>query len=228
MVLEFLNENSGAFSTIFSFLVTMATVIYALLTWRLVTETRQMRKAQTEPIISIILRPKDEWRNFIDLIVKNIGLGSAHKINFQINPDFEYEKGKFLSQIGFIKNGLNYLSPNQEINFFLTNMVDNHEVKIKTKFNIKVNYQNIFGKTYQNDFIIDFSEFTGLTWLGTPPLHENAENIKRIESNIGHLCSGFSKLSVISYSKSDVEAEYAESRARQREFVEQQSKKDKE
>ncbi len=206
----------------------MATVVYAILTWRLVSETRQMREAQTEPIISIIIKPKDEWKNFIDLIVKNIGPGSAHMINFQVNPDFEYEKGKYLSEINFIKKGLNYLSPGQEINFFLTSMIENHKDKIKTAINIKVNYQNILGSFYEKTFLIDFSDFAGLTWLGTPPLHEIAENMKKIERNIDHLCSGFSKLSVISFSKSDIEAEYAERRAWAREWSEQQSDEGKE
>ena len=226
MLLEFLNQNSGAFSVIFSCIVTMATVVYAILTWRLVTETKQMREAQTEPIISIILKPKDEWKNFIDLIIKNIGPGSAHKINFQVDPDFEYEKGKYLSEINVIKNGLNYLAPGQEINFFLTSLVENYNDKIKTAINIKVKYQNMLGNIYEKTFLIDFSEFAGLTWLGTPPLHEIAENIKKIGKNIDHLCSGFSKLNVISHSKSDVEADYAERRALVRELSEQQSKKD--
>lgn len=49
MVLEFLNENRGAFAVAFSAVVAITTVVYAILTWRLVSETRKMRVAQTEP-----------------------------------------------------------------------------------------------------------------------------------------------------------------------------------
>ena len=49
MVLEFLNENRGAFAVAFSAVVAIATIVYAILTWRLVSETRKMRVAQTEP-----------------------------------------------------------------------------------------------------------------------------------------------------------------------------------
>jgi hypothetical protein len=44
----FLNDNSGAFTVIFAFIVVIATVIYAVLTWRLISETRRLREAQTE------------------------------------------------------------------------------------------------------------------------------------------------------------------------------------
>ncbi|PNR89319.1 hypothetical protein X925_03280 [Petrotoga sp. 9T1HF07.CasAA.8.2] len=49
MVLEFLNQNSGALAVVFSALVAIATIVYAKLTWSLVAETRKMREAQIEP-----------------------------------------------------------------------------------------------------------------------------------------------------------------------------------
>ena len=55
MVLEFLNQNSGAFTVIFSALVAIATIVYAILTGRLVSETRKMRGVQTEPKVSVTI-----------------------------------------------------------------------------------------------------------------------------------------------------------------------------
>jgi len=49
MGLEFLNENSGAFVVIFSAVVAIATIVYAILTWRLVSETRKMRFEHWQP-----------------------------------------------------------------------------------------------------------------------------------------------------------------------------------
>lgn len=51
--LKFLNENSGALTVIFTAVVTVATAVYAVLTWKLVAETRLMREVQTEPKIEI-------------------------------------------------------------------------------------------------------------------------------------------------------------------------------
>jgi len=131
--LDFLNQNSGAFDVIFSFIVAISTVVYAILTWRLVSETRKMREAQTEPKIFITIQPREEWINFIDMIIQNIGLGPAYDIQFKVEPDFKITKSRSLSEIGFIKNGLKYLAPNQKIKFFLTNLAENFEEKKNKK-----------------------------------------------------------------------------------------------
>ena len=207
MLLEFLNQNSGAFAVIFSALVASATVIYAILTWKLVSETRKMREAQTEPRIYVTIQPREEWINFIDMIIQNIGLGPAHNIKFEVNPDFEYRKGEFLSKLGFMKKGLGYLAPNQKIQFFLTSLIENKEEKIKKPFEIKVVYQNSTGKTYEDVYLIDFSQLIGLGQLGEPPLYKIAQNIESIQGDIHNLSTGFYRMKVIRYTKEDVEEE---------------------
>lgn len=142
MGFEFLTQNSGAFAVMFSAVVAIATIVYAILTWKLVSETTKMREAQTEPKVSVTIHPREEWINFIDMVIQNIGLGPAYDIKFKINPDFEYAKGRFLSELGFMKNGLRYLAPNQKLQFFLTSMIENFEEKTKKLFEIRVTYQN--------------------------------------------------------------------------------------
>ena len=207
-LVEFLNENSGAFAVIFSAVVAIATVVYAILTWRLVSETRKMREAQTEPKVSVTIQPREEWIKLIDMVIQNIGLGPAYNIKFEINPDFEYMKGKFLSELGFMKNGLKYLAPNQKLQFFLTSMIENFEEKTKKSFEIRVTYQNSIGKTYKDVYTIDFSQLIGLSQLGEePPLYKIAKNVEEIKKDIHHLSTGFHKIKVIRYTKEDVEEE---------------------
>jgi len=122
-MINFLNQNSGAFLVLFSLVVTLATVLYVILTGKLVSESRKMREVQTEPNIFVCLHSKEEWISLIDLEIQNIGLGAAYNLNFGLNPDFEYSKGRFLSELNFIKNGVNYLAPNQKIKHFLTSLV---------------------------------------------------------------------------------------------------------
>lgn len=62
-LLNFLNQNSGAFTVLFSFLVTIATLAYTILTWKLVSETKKMREVQTEPKISIFMQPKEDEKD---------------------------------------------------------------------------------------------------------------------------------------------------------------------
>jgi len=162
---QFLNQNSGAITAIFSIVVGASTVAYAYLTGKLVSETRKMREAQTEPEISIIIEPRELDMNWIDIIIENTGLGIAKDITFQVEPDFEYMKDRFLSQKGFIKNGVKSLPPKGKRKYFLTGMGTGKEFekKIKTSFLIKVSYQNSTRtKSYKQEYAIDFSELEGL------------------------------------------------------------------
>ena len=88
---------------IFSGVVAIATVVYAILTWKLVSETRKMRLSQFTPHISIIFEPREEWINFIDLKIKNNGLGSAHNIKFKLLSNLNYTDGKKLSEMNLMK-----------------------------------------------------------------------------------------------------------------------------
>ena len=220
-LLEFLNQNSGAFAVVFSAIVAIATIVYAILTWELVSETKKMRESQTEPKVSVTIQPREEWINFIDMVIQNIGLGPAYNIKFEVSPDFEYTKGGFLSNLGFIKNGLGYLSPNQKLQFFLTSLSENFEVKTKKPFKIKVTYQNSLGKKYEDVYIIDFSQLIGLSQLGEPPLYKIAKNIDDIRKDIHNLSTGFNRLKVIRYTKEEVEKET-------KQMLEQYKKQEKE
>jgi len=117
--LRFLNVNSGAFSVVFSFIVSVATVIYAILTWKLVSETRKMRELQTRPNVFIILQSREEWINFMDIIIQNVGPGAAWDLKFEVVGDIENNMVKELLSIGFIRNGLRYLAPGQRIQSFI-------------------------------------------------------------------------------------------------------------
>lgn len=205
--LNFLNSNTGSFNVLFTFFVAMATIVYAVLTWRLVSETEKLRIAQTEPDVSVIIQPHENWINFIDMIIKNIGSGPAYGINFKVNPDFEFSKSNYLSKLNFIRDGIRYLAPQQKFQFFLTSMVEDFDKKIKTPFDIEITYKNKFGKQYKNTFRIDFSELSGLNQLGEPPLYKISKNIENIQKDIHHLSTGFHKLKTIVYTKKDIEQE---------------------
>jgi hypothetical protein len=51
VIIEIINQNIGLMTLLFSGVVAVSTFFYAILTWKLVSETRKMREAQTEPKI---------------------------------------------------------------------------------------------------------------------------------------------------------------------------------
>ena len=46
--IDSLNDNSRVITVIFAFIVVIVPLIYAILTWRLISETQKLREAQTE------------------------------------------------------------------------------------------------------------------------------------------------------------------------------------
>lgn len=220
-IITFLNQNNGVFNLVFSSIVTIATCCYALLTWKLVSETRKMREVQTEPVISVITKPKEEQLNFIDMVIKNIGLGPAYDIKFKIEPDFEWREGKYFSQYGFMKRGLNYLAPDQEVNFFLTSMIEDGKRKMEDEFELIIIYKNSLRKVYEKKFLFDFSELEGIHKVGRPPLYKISKNLEEISDNFRKVCNGISKLNIVAYTKEDISEEESDNIQRFSEFIEE-------
>ena len=211
VMLDFINQNSGVFLVLFSLIVTGATVFYVILTRSLVSETRKMREAQTEPDISVSISSKEESTYLKDMQIQNIGLGAAYNIKFEIEPDFEYAKGCMLSEINLIKNGLHYLAPNQKISFFIASIPEIFMKKNKSFFEIKVKYDNKFGKPYKNTCLIDFSEFFDLRHAGEPSLKKIANNLEKIQKDIHAIInSSYPRIKVVTHTKKDMEEERLE------------------
>jgi hypothetical protein len=170
-----------------------------------------MRKAQTDARVSISLSLSEKWVNFIDLIVRNEGVGPAFDIQFEINifnpEDCDKKLIETIDKFGFLKRGIPYLSPGQVVKSFLTSMTDNYEQKRKTAIEVKIKYKTSSGETTEERYLLDFSVFEGLRTLGTPPLHSIASSLEKIEKNVGNLSSGFNRLKVILYTQADIKVE---------------------
>ena len=205
---NFLNQNSGTLLVIFSAIVALSTVIYALLTFALVRETSKMRVAQTEPCIDITYKPRDEWLKLIDIAIKNIGLGPAYDIKFDVIPltkdEITVELIKELKEKHFFSSGLNYLSPGQEISTFFTSINTEFKGKMASRILIKISYKNSIDKNYLNEYMINLSELEGIIKIGQPPpLYKIAKDIEVIKDEIKHLTSGFKRLNTDIYTSED-------------------------
>ena len=65
MLLDCLNNYSGLIVAISTFILAIITGIYARLNWRMVRLTTRMIEKQSEPNISIYIKPKEEWISLI-------------------------------------------------------------------------------------------------------------------------------------------------------------------
>jgi len=214
-LITYLNSNNGFFSLIFSFLVMVSTIVYAILTIILVSETRRMREIQTEPKIQIILETFETSINTIKLNIKNIGQGPALNIVFSPTVIAGGEKGedvlKKFSSVKVFSSGLNYLGPSQ---YFNTNYYNVLSMKVEELFNIvikiEVKYNSITNKKYNDIITIDFRELEGMYQLGKPNLFSIAQSLEKIEKTLHNITSGFNRLKVDTYNSEDREMQEKE------------------
>ena len=223
--LEFINQNSGILLIVFSLIVTLSTVCYVFLTKSLVSETKKMRKAQTAPNIFVSIKSKEEYPGIVDLIVQNIGLGTAYNLRFDVNPDFEYEKGHKFSDIKLIKQGLNYLAPNNKFTDFLTSIIGRIDELGKIATEVSVKYENCLGDSHQQKFLLDFSELFFVRYVGVSSLKKIADNLEKIQKHIHTIMfSSYPRIRVITYTKKDMEEQHFKILEKERLFEEEKKK----
>ncbi|MGE0156975.1 MAG: hypothetical protein AB7T17_08095 [Geobacter sp.] len=210
-MIEYLNANSGALTVIFTGVVTISTVVYALLTAQLVNETRRMRQAQTEPKLEITLKSSDNWISLLRLHIKNIGLGPAYNIAFRVYGEADTEGAnaiiKDVTKANLFDYGLRYIGPGREIITGYTQMTKMYEQKIEAVICFEVTYKDCYQKEFQEKFRIDLSEFKGLTQIGTPPLYGIMESVEKMQKSIDNIATGWKKVQVDVYSQEDRDRE---------------------
>jgi hypothetical protein len=205
-MLDYLNANSSLVSLIFSGVVALSTVVYAILTALLVLETRRMRRYQNEPRIEVAVRPREEWINLVNLYVRNIGLGAAYDLSFEISSSAT-EGVKLLvasfTESAFLTTGMKYLGPGQEVATGFSSMTDHFDEKIQAVIEVRVRYAAMDGHRYYGAFRIDMSEFKGRSMSGKPHLYSIAQSLDKMEKELGRLSSGFNRMKVDVFDRDD-------------------------
>ena len=199
---------------IFTGVVTLSTVVYAILTALLVAETRRMRQAQTEPRVEVIIKPREEWISLIHVYIRNIGLGPAYDISFDISAESGGEGAEALiedfTRAQFFKTGLRYLGPGQEMVSDYSQITEKFEQKIESVIIFVVQYRSTTGKHYKERYRLDFSEFKGRTQIGKPHLYAIAQHLEKIQQDFNRLATGFNRIKADVYNSEDREKERKE------------------
>lgn len=217
---------NSTLTLIFSGVVTLSTVIYAILTWRLTNETIKMRKAQTDPNIAIYLMPTKVSMHFLDLIIKNIGSGPAYDVTFKVLEEFDVadKMDRKLSEIAFLKEGIKYMPPNYSVETYAFQLLGQYEEIIDKSIKIEVSYKNYEKKKLSEIIHLNMSQFKGKQTLGEEPLIKIANSIESMKNNIQKISSGHTHLSVDTYTSDDRKNIIAERKKYLEEMKEKQKK----
>lgn len=225
-----INKNAGLIGLVFSLVVTVATVVTAWLNAHLVSETRKMREAQTEPHIQVTYRTRDEGINYLDVAIRNIGLGPAYEISFSLRSENTCEEKNdlvdSLEKLNCFSKGLTYLGPDQEFSSFWTSLFDGHASKLDTRIHISCRYRNATGVQYATPCVLNLSELKGISRIGEPPLLKIGKQLESIAKNVDHFATGFKRLRVDGFTQADRDAENAAWELQRAEFMERNKPSD--
>ncbi|MBI2665410.1 hypothetical protein HYX12_02195 [Candidatus Woesearchaeota archaeon] len=154
-----------------------------------------------QPELSVIFEPSRKYVSFIFIKIMNIGGSPLYDLELErVENDFVCYNGKKISELSYLKK-INYLRPKQEIEQFFISFLEDRPKEMG--FSLSFKYKDKKNKLYRKKFYFDFTQFFDMSQLGEEPLHQIAKNIEKIEKNISHFATGFSKLQVITQTKED-------------------------
>lgn len=200
-------STEAVLTLIFSAVVAISTVVYAVLTWRLVEETRNMRAAQTDPSIGIHIEPSPAEGQLFMLVVQNHGMGPAYGVRF----DVDAKQDSADRPLAFLRNasGLAYMAPGQKIVAFFGSSFDLLKRADKGCANVRVTYRKPNGADTTSEFILDPGRFEGMPLIGGNHSRRLADSVEDITKTLKQIVSA-SRLQVTTQTR---EAEQQEHQA---------------
>nr|VFK59535.1 MAG: hypothetical protein BECKUNK1418G_GA0071005_100750 [Candidatus Kentron sp. UNK]VFK68683.1 MAG: hypothetical protein BECKUNK1418H_GA0071006_10052 [Candidatus Kentron sp. UNK] len=212
--MELIVKHQDIATLIFSGVVALSTVVYAVLTALLVVETKQMRRAQTEPKLVAYVEPREEFINFAHLYIQNVGPGPAFNVAFKLSGNKDDEGAQLLiedfSKSRFLDTGVEYIGPTQRMSSRDTAFTQEFQKKIKAILYVEISYRSSTGRKYFDKYSIDMSQFEGAGGLGTPHLYSIAQSLKKLQEDFHRVSTGSNKLKVETFTHEDRERARAE------------------
>ena len=189
-MLEIIKENQVLITLLFSGIVMLSTIVYAILTWKLVSETRQARISQYEPYIMFYLSKGETITEYLFLNIINTGQGVAKNVKFEILEDPMFKSTK-IADNSFFGKGIKYFPPQKNYRHFLGSWQGLEKEEILSRnLKIKASYIDIFKKKYEEVFELSFSD-AEIDGKFTPP----ETYIGMISYELGKINSSIQKLS---------------------------------
>lgn len=138
-VLSFVNSNAP----LWSFLVTIATIVYVVLTHKMLKESEKVRKLQNRPYVIADLTLDGVW---LKMTVKNVGNDSASKVQIAVD---EIQNNP-LSNIDF-------LAPGRELINTVKYAFGETEKQESPEYHFHISYSDASNEMYNSQYKIDIS-----------------------------------------------------------------------
>ncbi len=185
-VVGYLDAHSGAVTAFATIGLLLVTVGYVVLTWRLVSESRIVRIAGTEPELIAYLLPSKQYVNIINFVIANAGGAPAKNVNFRIIAGPEVA-GRTQLPTGADRAPFGFLPQGERIVTFFGMAPDLLSPIMLPPIDVQISYENLKGARRTRTYCLDVRPFLGLQSMGRPPEYESAEALKKIAEMLRQL-----------------------------------------
>ena len=176
----------------------IATFALVWKTGKLVSETRKQRTENKTPIISLELFPNRDDGWLMDLVLANVGRGTAFNVTFQIEVDEEDFKRCNVTPLRKSSKPLNFLLAGTSMNFCFGSFADlvqrkkrrdeSVEVDPLKPFIVTVEYEDMDEKKYHAEHVIDIRTYDGLVRDSFSVAREQQKDICAIKDILKDWC----------------------------------------
>lgn len=203
--------------------IALLTIVLAKETWELrrvqLSQIEQIRKDSIKPSVNLYLTSSPSL-NFMDVHIVNSGVGTAQNIKFKFKNKskdtrdvYDYLQAQF-GKLVILSNGISSLGTGEKRTSYVFSFIDLHDKfgprSLEYFAEVEIEFQDIEGKTYTSVSYFNFSEYTGISKLGSDPVQKISSSLEKIQKEIGHFASGFKKLRTDIYTSSDRQKEKEE------------------
>ncbi len=170
-------------------IIAASAVVTAVLSWRLICDNRTLAKVGTDPEVIAHLAA-DPFRPLVNLVLANVGRGPAKQVEFELILEKSHydrivlRKEPDRKPFGFLLQG-----EKTEMLFGDHRMFGTGDERAKNAlqpFQIKIKWQNLRGKKFEEKYILDVRQFLGLPPNSSlySPLSKIADSLAKIEKTI--------------------------------------------
>jgi hypothetical protein len=169
------------FTLVLSAVAAATTVVLAVLTYWLTVETRLLRKAGTDPALSMHIECGERHVNAIFLVIQNHGRGTAYNVKWKVTPDAGtlVAHGVELRSLKLL-NGLSQIAPGQRIETFFGMAFGMLAGEGCPPIMIEATYHDAHKAELSDSFVLAPKQFEGLTRLGQSIGEDVSESLKKL------------------------------------------------
>jgi len=196
-------------SAIGTLVLAALTLVYVLLTRKMVKEARETRIAQERPEVIVDADYSDS--DVVDVVVRNIGKGAAKDVTFAFSAPMESSlstpKGSEavpVNELPYFKEGIEFLAPGAEIRALWDTYINLfpllRDKGISEGITITSRYKSLTDEPYETTWTINPLRLSGTPQVKRRGEHEIAKAVERISKDI-HRVVTFHGLKVITRSE---------------------------